>query len=197
MTTPIKDICSTAESSQIIDFEVWKTIQLGTGLKTPGDYRKALSTTDCDIECTEEALQKLCLLASESLVEVDLVKIPTTECRTHGEIYALAKQSGLETCPVEVGVQLCIQTTEPTSIGVGGVFIGMEPIMLPTYIVTTRRHNMGEFPKVLCVSRYRGGDKRHLSMIESLPTSPWNGIYRVGSEKPAKPGEWVFIKPRK
>lgn len=183
-----------AQSSQIIDFEVWKTIQLGTRLETLQDYRRELKTKKCDIGYDDKTFENLFSLISERFEEIDLVKIPATECRTHGEIYELAKQAGLEKCPAEVGIQLCLQTTEPMSILSGSLHIGMEPIMSPVKILG---QNIGKYPRIFTLFRYCGGDRRLLSVVDSLPDSPWDGIYQFGSEKSTKPGEWIFIKPRK
>lgn len=96
-------------------FPVWKTIKLGTGLKTAADFRQALKASNCLIEnWTDKLLNHFALEVSEKEREVGLVKVtPRTlgfeSDPTPYEIWAVAQRQGLELLPIEAGFQLRLQ----------------------------------------------------------------------------------------
>ncbi|MBI2642128.1 MAG: hypothetical protein HYW96_00955 [Candidatus Wildermuthbacteria bacterium] len=94
---------------------VWKTIKLGTGLKTANDFRKALKDNECRVlyeaggilkrPAFEAAAKEFEIdLAIVSAVDLGFKKMPTLR-----EIYARAFGLGLELCTTEVGPQLRLQ----------------------------------------------------------------------------------------
>ncbi len=113
-------------------FAVWKTIKLGTGLKTADDFRKALKQSECKIgDWGNDILGKPAFTASETETEVDLVVVSIAELgfkdgATRKDIYNKAKKLGLELCPNEVGPQLRLQYKDQP-IG-EWLRVAMEPI---------------------------------------------------------------------
>lgn len=89
-------------------FPVWRTIKIGTGLKTADDFRKALKYSGNKISgYVNDFLEKIKAATEET--EVDLCR-PTVaeltgkeEIATTAEVFAGAKHLGLEKCPAEVG----------------------------------------------------------------------------------------------
>lgn len=112
----------------------WKTIRLGTGLRTSGDFRKALADNGFTLgHWSDDAIDKPAFLASISSKEreVGLVKITVAELgfkkgATRGDIYKRAFQLGLELSPAEVGPQLRLQY--PDQPHGEWLMIAMEPI---------------------------------------------------------------------
>ena len=100
---------------QIPNLKVWKTIKLGTGLKTAKDFRKALKKSGNRIgDWGDDILGQPAFTVSKSEVEVDLVNISVAELgfkdgATRKDIYDRASELGLQLCPAEVGPQLRIQ----------------------------------------------------------------------------------------
>src|SRR3989344_4293612 len=92
-------------------FHVWKTIKLGTGLKTADDFRQALKQAGREIgQWANDILGKPAFIASETETEVDLVNVSVAELgfeqgATRKNIYDEAIELGLELCPNEVGPQ--------------------------------------------------------------------------------------------
>lgn len=114
------------------EFEIWKTIKLGTSLKTAKDFRKALKRSGNRIgDWGDDILGQSAFTVSKSEVEVDLVNISVTELgfkdgAIRKDIYDRALELGLELCPAEVGPQLRLQYADQPK----GEWlrIGMEPI---------------------------------------------------------------------
>lgn len=96
-------------------FPIWKTIKLGTGLKTADDFSKALKQSGCKIgDWGNDILGKLAFTASDTEAEVDLVNVSVAELgfkngATRKDIYDKTEELGLELCPNEVGPQLRLQ----------------------------------------------------------------------------------------
>jgi len=96
-------------------FPIWKTIKLGTGLKTADDFRKALKQSGCKIgDWGNDILGKPAFTVSETETEVNLVNISVAKLgfkngATRKDIYERAISLGLELCPNEVGPQLRLQ----------------------------------------------------------------------------------------
>jgi len=62
------------------NFPVWKTITLGTGLKTAGDFRKALKKSGDSIgDRGDDILGKPAFTASDTEIKVDLVNVSVAE----------------------------------------------------------------------------------------------------------------------
>jgi hypothetical protein len=114
------------------EFSVWKTIRLGTGLKTVDDFRHALKDNGDRIgNWGNDILGKLAFTVSDTETEVNLVVTSVAELgfkdgATRADIYKRAVELGLELCSPEVGPQLRLQyKDQPRG---EWLIIGMEPI---------------------------------------------------------------------
>ena len=96
-------------------FRVFKTIKLGTGLKTADDFSRALNENGCKVgEWAKDILGKPEFTAALKETEIDLVAILVAELgfkqgATRQDIYERAQELGLALCPAEVGPQLRLQ----------------------------------------------------------------------------------------
>lgn len=112
--------------------KIWKTIKLGTGLKTADEFRKALKDKGFNIsDWANDILGKSAFTVATEETEVDLVKVTVAELGfrkgvRRDQIYERAKELGLELCPPEVGPQLRLQCQDQPNGE--WVLIGMEPI---------------------------------------------------------------------
>lgn len=117
----------------IRNWEVWKTIKLGTGLKTADDFRKALKKGGHEIgSWGNDILGQPAFKASETAIDVDLVKVTVGELgfkegATNSQINERAKELGLELCPNEVGLQLRLQYKDQPKGE--WILVAMEPIV--------------------------------------------------------------------
>lgn len=159
------------------EFEIWKTIKLGTGLKTADDFRKALESNGFGIsDWTNDILKKAAFTVAFKETEIDLVKVTVAElgfkeATRSNRIYKRAIEIGLELCPAEVGPQLRLQY--PDQPKEEYLLIGMEPIPM-----------CGDFPYVFAL---RCDDSRlSLGYSWDNPIEFWNLYYC-----------WVFVSPRK
>jgi hypothetical protein len=118
---------------QVESFKTWKTIKIGTGLKTPDDFRKELTENGFRIEgLANSIIDQPGFTTSDEGNEVELVKLTIRELGFKNgasieQIYAMAIELGLDLCPSEVGPQLRLQYKKqpnPESIR-----IAMEPIV--------------------------------------------------------------------
>ena len=158
-------------------FNVWKTINLGTGLKTADDFRKALKDRGFNIgNWADDILGKPAFTAAAEATEVDLVKVTVAELgfkkgARRDQIYERAKELGLELCAPEVGPQLRLQYQDQPNGE--WLLIGME-------LITDSDGNLYVFD----VKRY--DSELWLYGGWSNPGDVWN------------PGnQWVFRLPRK
>src|SRR3989339_1171656 len=100
-----------------IDLKTFKTINLGTGLKTADDFRKSLR--DSGNKVSSEANGILGNYAFTFTVAVKKIKIDLAiksvgelgfkDGATRQKIYGRANELGLDLCPAEVGPQLRLQ----------------------------------------------------------------------------------------
>ncbi|MBI2099358.1 hypothetical protein HYT45_03025 [Candidatus Uhrbacteria bacterium] len=155
-------------------FPIWKTLRLGTGLKTAADFRGALQDSGHRIgEWASDILGKCSFKASLIEMEVDLVVTTVAELgfkngATRENIYKRALEFGLKLCPPEVGPQLRLQyTDQPWG---EWLLIGMEPIAAS-----------GGYLRVFSVVRDDGG--LWLDSYFGYPGSVWYGSDR-----------WVFVR---
>ena len=113
-------------------FPTWKTIKLGTGIKTADDFRNAIKQATMKIgNWGNDILGKPAFTASSVETEVDLVNVSVAELgfkdgATRKEIYEQAIKLGLELCPAEVGLQLRLQYKDQPKGE--WLLIAMEPI---------------------------------------------------------------------
>lgn len=115
-----------------IEFEVFKTLKLGTGLKTADGFLGALNDRGFRIrDSGKEILVRPGFKVSQKEIEVDLVDISVIELgfrngATLEEIHKRAIKLGFALCPSEVGPQLRLQyKNQPEG---EQLFIAMEPI---------------------------------------------------------------------
>lgn len=129
---PAKDAVANSEVKK--EFKVWRTIKLGTGLKTADDFCKALKESCYDIQIggASYILYNPAFTVSSTEKEVELVRTTTKELGFENlyqplrKIYRQAEKVGLELCPPEVGPQLRLQYKDQL---VGEILIiAMEPI---------------------------------------------------------------------
>ena len=113
-------------------FAIWKTLKLGTGLRTADDFRSALKRGGNRIsDWANDILGKPAFKAATEATEVDMVKVTVAELgfkngATRRDIYQRAKEFGLELCPAEVGPQLRLQYQDQSLNE--WLVIAMEPI---------------------------------------------------------------------
>lgn len=123
-----------------LKFPVWKTIKLGTGLKTADDFRQALKAYGFKIgDWASDILGKPAFTVAAKETEVELVKVLVRDLgfqngAVQKDIYRKAQELGLGLCPNEVGPQLRLQykdqplgewlriAMEPISDSVGFLF---------------------------------------------------------------------------
>tara|TARA_Y100000310_G_scaffold31967_1_gene30312 strand:+ start:22595 stop:23299 length:705 start_codon:yes stop_codon:yes gene_type:complete len=97
------------------DWGVWKTVNLGTGLRTADDFRSAFKEGGFKAsDWANDILGKPKFKASESKEKVNLAQVSVAELGfseggTTEQIFRRAKELGLELCPSEVGPQLRLQ----------------------------------------------------------------------------------------
>lgn len=114
------------------EFSIWKTVKLGTGLKTADDFRTALKKGKNRIsDWGNDILGKPAFTASETEMDVDLVNVSVADLgfkdgAYRRDIIAKALELGLQLCPAEVGPQLRLQYADQPKGE--WLVIGMEPI---------------------------------------------------------------------
>lgn len=159
------------------EFPVWKTIKIGTGLKTSDDFRKSINENEMEINYpANDILGKSDFAVAIKETELDLVKATVAELGFKNgarcdQIYARAKELGWELCPSEVGPQLRLQyQNQPNG---ESVLIAMEPIA-----------DSGGTLRVFNVKRSDFG----LLLYDhpGYADSFWSHV-----------NQWVFVRPRK
>lgn len=98
-------------------FQIWKTIQLGTGLKSADDFRRDLTAGGFRIgDWGNDILGKPAFKVASKLTEVDLdlvnpsvAELGFKDGATFKDACERAISLGLEPCPNEVGPQLRLQ----------------------------------------------------------------------------------------
>src|SRR3989338_9444069 len=102
-------------AGQQIDLKTFKTINLGTGLKTADYFRKSLR--DSGNKVSSEAngiLGNYAFTVAVKKIKIDLAiksvgEIGFKDGATRQKIYGRANELGLDLCPAEVGPQLRLQ----------------------------------------------------------------------------------------
>jgi hypothetical protein len=157
-------------------FKTFKTIKLGTGLKTADDFGVAFKDAGCKVSnWVSDILGKSACRAASKETEVDLVVASVEELGlpdgvTRAEIYERAKELGLELCPAEVGPQLRLQYLDQP---VGEwLLIAMKPILASDGDLTV-------------FSVGHGGAGRWLNGHYGGPDCHWDADAE---------GRWVFVR---
>lgn len=174
----LKPTAESAEASEkVISLNIWKTINLGTELKTVDDFRRQIGNYGCRIgDWANDILGKPAFTISDEELEVDLVIKSVAELgfpngATRAQIYDKAISLGLELCPAEVGPQLRLQYLDQPKDE--WLRIAMEPIAVSDGDL--RVFNVGH-----------GDDDRWLGADDGHPGGHWGADDR-----------WVFVQPRK
>ena len=128
VTDAIRTVAGVSEQA----FRVWKTIKLGTGLRTADEFRGALKSHRFQIgDRGNDILGRPTFTMATKETEVDLVVVSVAELgfnygASRGNIYQRAQELGLELCPAEVGPQLRLQyKDQPCG---EWLIIGMQPL---------------------------------------------------------------------
>ncbi len=155
-------------------FSIWKTITIGLH-KNAESYRKALKSCGFKIsDWVNDILKKIVVSSVETIL--DLVILTVAELgfnngATLQQIYDRAKELGLELCPAEVGLALCLAyLDQPYG---EWLQIAMEPI-------TDSDGGVGVFHVA------HDDDEQWLGMCWSSSDGVWN-----------PDDQWVFVGPRK
>lgn len=113
-------------------FTTWRTIKLGTGLRTADEFRKDITDKNYHIgNQGNDILDNPAFTTSETEVKVELIAPTVAELgfkrgAKRADIYQRAISLGLEICPAEVGPQLLLQYRgKPMK---EWLLIGMEPV---------------------------------------------------------------------
>ncbi len=152
-------------------FKIWRTLKLGTGLKTADDFRKALKKSGSKIgNWADDLLGRSGFQpASTKEIEVDLYILTTAELTgkpkggTTAEVFAGAQRLGFEKCPPEVGPQLRLQyQDQPMN---EWLLIGMEPITdsngnLDVFYVVRDGYGQGLYPNYDFADYFWFGSRR-------------------------------------
>ena len=159
------------------EFDIWKTIKLGTGLKTAEEFRRVLRDGEFRLsDWASDILGKPAFKAADEETEVDLVKVTVAELgfkkgARRNQIYERARDLGLELCPPEVGPQLRLQYQDQPNGE--WILVAMEPIV----------DSDGD-PKLFNVER--NDSELWLNSNWSNPDNFWNAD-----------NQWVFCRPCK
>jgi len=114
------------------DFPVWKTIELGTGLKTANDFCRAFNEGGLLVTLGASGIlrQPAFKVATKGtrvvLVVVSVAELGFPEGALQKDTFDRAQDLGLGLCPTEVGPQLRLQYKDQP-LG-ESLLIGMEPI---------------------------------------------------------------------
>lgn len=123
-------VTSAAISIDKPEFKTWKTIKLGTGLRTVDDFKNAgMKIRDGEM-VSVDMLNNPDFRVADNENEIDLVVVTVAELGFSAstdvkEICIRAKELGLLLCPAEVGPQLQLQYADQTE---RFLQIAMEPI---------------------------------------------------------------------
>lgn len=155
---------------------VWKTIKLGTGFKAAYDFRTTIVEKGMKVsDLAGDILSRPAFRAAGEGMEVDLIKVTVAElgleCVRGKQIYARARELGLDLCPAEVGPQLRLQYKDQPDGEC--LVVGMEPIL-------------GSVAALSVFSVGRHGSELRLHVHCGSPDTPWNSLT-----------QWVFVRPRK
>lgn len=116
-----------------MNFEIWKTIKLGTGLKTGDDFLHTLKEGGFDVkDGVLNMLENPDFTTAVGEKEIDLIKVSYIELGFKNDVpldqkIERAKELGLEPCPPEVGPQLRLQHKDQPNGEV--IWVAMKPII--------------------------------------------------------------------
>ena len=117
-----------------VELKVFKTIKLGTSIQDADGFRKAINETGIRFgDWVADIMFKTAFTIAVDSQEVDLVVISVAELgfkkgASLNDIFAKAKERGLELCPNEIGPQLRLQYADQPMDE--WLIIGMEPFII-------------------------------------------------------------------
>ena len=131
----IKTASDSSVNGTATEFKVFKTIKLGTGIKDADGYRRAIEDKNMRIdESANDILGNPTFSVATKEIELDLVVVTPDELGLKNrdrfklkDIYARAKEKGLQLCPNQVGPELRLRYTDQPKYE--WLVIGMEPIV--------------------------------------------------------------------
>lgn len=156
--------------------EVWRTIKVGTGLKTMDDFRGALEGVECHVNGSAlHVLESPAFTVSAQTAEVSLVRVSLSDLglkrtATREEIYARAEARGLKLCPPEVALELRLQYLDQPDGE--WLHVAMRP--------------------VLC----RDGEKKFLAVARSVGALWLYGVYGAEASMWTSDDLWIFVLPK-
>jgi len=126
------DLCPPVPDIPIPEFKVWRTIKLGTGLKTAEDFYKYFRNNRLNIDIyASDIISKPAFTVAPRETVLNLIVVRVAELgfkkgATREQIFARAKEWGLTLCPAEAGPQLRLQYRDQPNND--ELFIAMDPI---------------------------------------------------------------------
>jgi hypothetical protein len=150
-------------------WQTWRTIKLGTGLKTADDFRKAIKQAGAKIDdWGNDILGNTSFTTSNEEIEVELVVASVAELgfkdgAIRMDLYIRAKELGLDLCQPEVGPQLFLQYKDQPKGE--WLTVAMEPIADSARRLRVFRIGHGDGGRRLRVDygrpdRFYGADRR-------------------------------------
>ena len=147
-----------------IDLKIFKTINLGTGLKTADDFRKSLRDSGNKVSSGANGiLGNSAFTVAVKKIKIDLAiksvdELGFKDGATRQRIYGRANELGLDLCPAEVGPQLRLQYKDQPEGE--RLIVAMNPITVSGGVL-------------LLFSVGRGGSGLWLSSYYDYPGSIW------------------------
>ncbi|MFZ2152405.1 MAG: hypothetical protein WAV09_04860 [Minisyncoccia bacterium] len=148
---------------------MWKTIKLGTNLKTSDDFRAALKQMRVHVSKQGNNIfrRKRPFIVSEEEVSMNLTSVSVEdlgfpEWTLYRDIIAKAMSLGLRLCPAEIGPQLRLQCTDQLNYN---YIVAMEPIITSDEPIVFMVHDCRN--KRLC-----------LNTVSANPDVCWDTRYR-------------------
>jgi hypothetical protein len=153
--------------TKTVEWKTWKTIKLGTGLKTTDDFRQALKADGHFIgDLANDIIGKPAFKVSETEQDVELVNVSVEELgfkqgACYADICKRAFELGLDLCPTEVGPQLRLRWKDQSK---------------GTYVVVAMNAITGSDGSLFVFSLKRDGDGRYyLNVCYGGASNIWDG----------------------
>lgn len=196
MTTP-NNTSETAQSSQTIDFPIWKTITVGTFPNNEDLWRELIAKgaiAEQYVEAYRLTIQSIELCSKRG--EIDLVRVSEPDLGLEGDdlyqtIFERGLSLGLLLCPQEAGPQLRLQWNDAEEDD--RVVMAMPPYLGYWWLANLSPERRKELTPPPCIfslsgtglySNYGPGDHDN------------NRHHHYGNQESLSKKLWVFVKPR-